>query len=238
MTKTDALVISSLKYGEADLIARIYSRELGMNSYMVKGVRKSRKGKLRISLFQPLSLLQIETNHRNKGALEYLKDARVSQVYHTLHQDIYKSSVAMFFSEVLTQLLSEQPADQDLFDYLQNVFIYLDQSDRFSNFSLKVLLDLTKFYGFQPDCDYTGSYFNMLDGHFDNDGLQPHHSTDVEAGYLKQLIGMNFDQVEDVKMSRAHRSALLHLIIDYFQIHLHAFKKPASLSILKQLFDH
>jgi len=238
MISTDALVISSLKYGEADLITRIFSRELGMHSYMLKGVRKSRKGKLRISLFQPLSLLRIQTKHRDKGGLEYLKNAQISHVYHSIHQDVYKSSIAMFFSEVLTQLLSEQPADENLFDYLQNVFIYLDQSENSPNFSLKVLLDLTRFYGFQPDQDFNGAYFNMLDGHFDNDGLQPHHSTDVEAKFLKQLIGMNFEEVEQVKMSRSDRSALLHLIIDYFQIHLHAFKKPASLSILKQLFDH
>ena len=237
MTATEAIVISSLKYGEADSIARIFSRELGMHSYMLKGIRKTRKGKLRISLFQPLTQLHLETNHKNKGALEYIKNAQVSHVYQTIHQDIFKSSIAMFFSEVLTQLLNEQPADEDLFDYLKHVFIYLDQADQISNFSLKVLLDLTHFYGFQPDSDFSDPYFNMLDGHFDNDGLQPHHSTDVEAVLLKQLIGMNFDKVEEIKMTRNDRNGLLHLIIDYFQIHLHAFKKPSSLSILKQLFD-
>ncbi|MEP5133031.1 DNA repair protein RecO, partial [Nonlabens ulvanivorans] len=53
LTRTPAIVLSTVKYGEADLIARLYTRELGTQSYMLKGVRKSRKGKLRIAFFQP-----------------------------------------------------------------------------------------------------------------------------------------------------------------------------------------
>ncbi len=237
LVRTPALVISKLKYGEADIIARIFSRELGMHSYMVKGVLKSRKGKLRIAQFQPLTQVFLESNHKNKGSLEYLKNLQVDYPYETIDRDIYKSSIVMFFSELLTQLLNEQPADVELFDYLQNVFKYLDQTDHISNFSIKVLLDLTGYFGFQPQGELSGSYFNLIDGTFDDDGLQPHHSTDVEAVFLKSFIGMNFDEVEQIKMNREERSRLLNLLIDYFQIHLHAFKKPSSLDILKQLFD-
>jgi DNA repair protein RecO (recombination protein O) len=238
LVTTPAIVISTLKYGEADLIARIYSRDLGLQSYMLKGIRKSKKARLRTSMFQPLTQVEIETQHKNKGTLEYLKNLTITYPYATLHQDILKSSVALFFSEVLTQLLKEQQGDEQLFDYLIHVFRYLDQIDHVANHSLKILLDLTSFMGFQPDIDTTGSYFNLLNGNFDDDGLQPHHSTDVEAMYLKQFIGTDFDKLNQIKMNRNERSTLLNLVIDYFQIHLHAFKKPNSLSILKQLFDH
>jgi DNA repair protein RecO (recombination protein O) len=237
LVTTPALVISTIKYGEADLIARVYSRDLGLNSYMLKGIRKAKKAKLRTSMFQPLTQVEIETNHKNKGALEYIKNLTVTYPYATLHQDIFKSSVALFFSEILTQLLKEQQGDEQLFDYLTYVFRYLDQTDHVANHSIKILLDLTSFMGFQPDRDTTGDYFNLWNGNFDNDGMQPHHSTDLEASYLKKLIGMDFDKLHEVRMSRHERSNLLNLVIDYFQIHLHSFKKPNSLSILKQLFD-
>jgi DNA repair protein RecO (recombination protein O) len=238
LVTTPAIVISTLKYGESDLIARVYSRDLGLQSYMLKGIRKSKKGKLRVSMFQPLTQVEIETQHKNKGALEYIKNLTVTYSYVTLHQDIVKSSVALFFSEILSQLLKDQQGDEQLFNYLTYVFRYLDQVDQVANYSLKILLDLTTYLGFQPDGDTSGSYFNLLDGNFDNDGLQPHHSTDIEADFLKRLIGTDFDQLHEIKMSRNERSNLLHLVIDYFQIHLHTFKKPNSLSILKQLFDH
>lgn len=237
LVKTPAIVISTLKYGEADLIARIYSRDLGLQSYMLKGIRKAKKAKLRTSMFQPLTQVEIETLHKNKGSLEYIKNLQITYAYATLYQNIYKSSVAMFFSEILTQLLNDQPGDEKLFDYLSNVFAYLDQTDHVSNFSIKVLLDLTFFLGFQPDQQTTGVYFNLLNGNFDHDGMQPHHSTDNEAELLKVFIGIEFDKLKDIKISRKERSGLLSLVIDYFQIHLHAFKKTSSLSILKQLFD-
>ncbi len=234
---TPAMVISTLKYSEADLIARLYSKDLGLQSYMLKGIRKSKKAKLRTSMFQPLMQVEIETVHRNKGTLEYIKNLQITYPYTSLHENIYKSSVALFFSEILTQLLADQQGDEQLFDYLINVFTYLDQTDHVSNFSIKVLLDLTTFLGFQPDGQTSGDYFNLLNGNFDHDGMQPHHSTDREAALIKQFIGTEFDGLAEIKMNRTERSALLHLVIDYFQIHLHAFKRPGSLSILKQLFD-
>ncbi|WP_438962298.1 DNA repair protein RecO [Nonlabens sp.] len=238
LTRTPAIVLSTVKYSEADLIARLYTRELGTQSYMLKGVRKSRKGKLRASYFQPLVQLEIETNHKGKGSLEYIKEAQVTPAYDTIHTDIVKSSVVMFFSEVLTQVLTEQQSDPDLYDYLSSIFQFLDQSSAVANFSIKTLLDLTTFMGFQPDITTLNySYFNLLDGSFDDNGMLPHHATLEETNLIKQFIGTKFDEISQIKMNREERNSLLNLVIDYFKIHLHVFKKPTSLTILKQLFD-
>ncbi|WP_298950842.1 DNA repair protein RecO [uncultured Nonlabens sp.] len=238
LIKTQAIVLSSLKYGESDLITRLYTKELGTQSYILKGVRKSRKGKLRISFFQPLTQLELETQHKGKGALEYIKEARVLFPYQNIHTNIIKTSITLFFSEVLSQLLTEQQPDEELFDYVSTAFQFLDQSDQVANFSIKVLLDMTRFLGFQPDVNTIDlPYFNMLNGNFDNNGLQPYHLTDIESNLLKPFLGMKFDQINEVKMNREERNGLLNLVIEYFQIHLQIFKKPNSLSILKQLFD-
>lgn len=238
LTRTPAIVLSTVKYGEADLIARLYTRELGAQSYMLKGVRKSRKGKLRVSYFQPLIQLDIVTQHKGKGSLEYIKEAHVTPAYDTIHTDIIKSSIVMFFSEILTQLLTEQQPDADLYDYLSSIFQFLDQTDAVANFSIKTLLDLTSHMGFQPDMETIDlPYFNLLDGSFDNNGVLPHHATIEESILIKQFLGTNFAAINEIKMNREERNSLLNLVIDYFQIHLHVFKKPTSLTILKQLFD-
>ncbi|MGB3590591.1 MAG: DNA repair protein RecO [Nonlabens sp.] len=238
LVKTQAIVLSTTKYGESDLIARLYTREVGTQSFMLKGVRKSRKGKLRVSLFQPLTQLRLQFNHKNKGQLEYIKEAQLDIFYETVYSHIVKSSIVMFFSEVLSQILKEQQPDPDVYDYLSVAFQYLDQSSELSNFSIKVLVDLTSFLGFAPDMEQSHlPYFDMVNGGFDNDGLQPHHTTDHEASLLKLFIGTKFENVQKIKMNRDQRSRLLHTVIDYFQIHLHAFKKPTSLSFLKQIFD-
>jgi DNA repair protein RecO (recombination protein O) len=238
LVKTPAIVLSTIKYSEADLIARLYTRELGAQSFMLKGIRKSRKGKLRTSFFQPLTQLEIEIQHKGKGTLEYIKEARVIFPYQHLLTDISKSSITLFFSEVLSQLLIEQQSDTALFDYLTSVFQYLDQIEQVANFSIKTLIDITGFLGFQPDQSTIHfTYFNLLNGNFDENGLQPYHLTDIESNLLKQFIGVDFDAALVIKMNREQRNNLLNIVIEYFQIHLHVFKKPNSLSILKQLYD-
>ncbi len=238
LVTTPAIVLSTLKYGDADLIARVYTRSLGMQSFMIKGVRKSRKGALRISFFQPLTQLEIITQFKGKGTLEYIKEARVNYTYTSIYQDIAKSCVVMFFSELLTLVLVDQQPDEDLFDYFQAAFQILDQEKNAANFSIKVLLDLTGFLGFQPDLESIElPYFNLLDGCFDNNGLLPHHATIVESELLKAFLGTSFDKMNAIKMNREDRTMLLNVVIDYFQIHLHSFKRPTSLAMLKQLFD-
>lgn len=238
LVSTPAIVLSTLKYGEADLIVRLYTRSLGTQSFMVKGVRKSRKGAMRISFFQPLTQLDIVTQFKGKGTLEYFKEVRVVNAYSSAHQDIVKSCVVLFFSELLTLVLAEQQPDHDLYDYLQTAFQLLDHDKHVANFSIKVLLDLTGFLGFQPDTSTLHMpYFNLLDGGFDSDGTLPHHATDGQSNILKLFLGTNFDELHAIKMSRADRNALLNLVIEYFQIHLNIVKKPTSLAMLKQLFD-
>ncbi|PRP67515.1 DNA repair protein RecO [Nonlabens agnitus] len=238
IVRTPAIVLSTIKYGEADLIARIYTKKLGTQSYMLKGIRKSRKGKLRVSLFQPLTQLEIQTQHKGKGTLEYIKEASTAYTYVNIPVDVAKSCVALFFGEVLSQLLTEQQPDEQLFDYLSTIFEYLDQTDHVANFTIKTLLDMTELMGFGMDrstMDFP--YFNMLDGSFDNHGMQPHHLNEEESSLFKLFIGTNFDAIHSIKINRNQRTALLNLVLDYFKIHLHSFKKPNSLDILKQLFD-
>ena len=52
LVKTNAIVISTLKYGDSSLITRCYCKELGLKSFMLKGILTSKKGGLKKSLFQ------------------------------------------------------------------------------------------------------------------------------------------------------------------------------------------
>lgn len=238
LVNTPAIVLSTIKYSEADLIARIYTREFGTQSYMLKGVRKSKRGKIRPSYFLPLTQLQLQTQHKGKGTLEYIKDATVLMPYNQIHTDMVKSSIVLFFSEVFTQLLQDHPPDTDLYDYLSQTFYYLDQTLYPANYAIKVLLDITYFMGFMPDTQSIDQpYLNMIEGRFDQLGNLPHHASLENSQYVKQFLGIKIDAINTIKMSRHDRNQLLSMVVDYIQIHWQVFNKPNSLTILKQLFD-
>ncbi|MGA0063602.1 MAG: DNA repair protein RecO, partial [Flavobacteriaceae bacterium] len=54
---TELIVLSRLRYGDTSLIVRAYTRELGLQSYMIKGVLKPKKTGLKPSYFQSLTRL-------------------------------------------------------------------------------------------------------------------------------------------------------------------------------------
>lgn len=238
MSQDQALVISTIKYGEADLIARLFVREKGLVAFMLKGVRKSRKGKFKPAHFQPLNQLEIVFNHRNKGTLEYIRDLKVIHPYDTLHQSIIKNSIVLFFSELLTQLIGEQETDKQLFDYLALSFRLMDQEENVANLPLKILVDITRFFGFFPSLSRKrDTYFNLQDATFDLDATTSFHTSMKSSHVIQDLVGMKFDKVSDYRISRSQRNETLRDLVEFYNIHLHTFKVPASLDILSQLFD-
>ena len=50
LVNTRAIVISALKYGEADLIVKCFTEEAGLKTYLLRSILKSKKGKLRTAM--------------------------------------------------------------------------------------------------------------------------------------------------------------------------------------------
>ena len=67
LIKTNAIVFSTLKYGDSSLIARCYCKELGLKSFMLKSILSSKKGQLKKSLFQPLNIITLITQVKNEN---------------------------------------------------------------------------------------------------------------------------------------------------------------------------
>ena len=134
--KSPAIVIHSLRYGEADLIVTLFTKTSGLRTYLQKGVLKSKKGKIRSSLFQPLMLIDIEAFHKNKGTLERLKEAKVSQHYISLHTNVLKSALVFFIADILKSSIQEEEANIDLFEYLETAILWLDTHESVANFHI------------------------------------------------------------------------------------------------------
>lgn len=239
LISTPAIVISSVKYGEADLIVKCFTKAEGLKSYILKGILKSKKGKLRTAYFQPLTLLEISANHKNKGNLEYLLDAKVTRPYKTLQNQVIKSSLVLFLSEVLKQCIVEEEKNEKLFDFLEQAFIWLDENESIANFHLLFLLKLSDFLGFYPDeSTIELPVFNLMEGVFQNETTNIYCiDTNSENPFFKRIFGINFDEWNGLKPTKKEREACLQLLLLYFQLHLQGFKTPKSLSVLNQIFN-
>jgi DNA repair protein RecO (recombination protein O) len=236
--RTRAIVLSSLKYGDTSLIVRAYTESDGLKAYLLKGILASRKGKLKTAYFQPLSQLDIVAVHKNKGTLEQIREARVDFPYNTLQTDITKNAITLFLAEMLSNCIREEQADPGLFSYIQTALQWLDTHDHIVNFHLYFLLSLTRFLGCYPDLtNMEAAYFDLLEGQFTEVPKGRKTISGDELHQFRKLLGTNFDVVHLIKMSKVQRQQMLQIIVEYFELHLHGFRKPRSLAVLNEVFN-
>jgi len=236
LVKTKAIVISALRYQEKSLIVKCFTQSDGLKSYFVPSAYSGKKSNQKIAYFQPLTLLEIEANHKNKGTLEHFKEIKLATAFSTINTDVFKSTIVIFISEMLHHSIHEEEKNQDLFTFLETALLWLDTHDETANFHLILLLEITKFLGFYPDSSETAfNFFEMSEGIF-----SPFQGTSClnehETFLFKKLIQLKFDSNQKV-FAGIERQMLLKILLDYYSIHLDGFKKPKSLEVLKEVFS-
>jgi len=236
LQKSKAIVISSIKYGDTSLIVHCYTYEYGIKAYLLKGILKSKKGKVHKSYFQILTQLELVAYHNNKGNLNSIKEAQIVHHYQSIHTNIFKQSIALFLSEILHSSLREEEQNSALYEYLETSLIWLDTHDEITNFHLLFLLQLTKYLGFYPEVYLEKTYFDLVEGKFTNKPNSNFFIQEPEISYLKTLLGTNFEGLPKVQFNATQRQEILGLLIQFISLHLHTFKTPKSLAILHELF--
>jgi DNA repair protein RecO (recombination protein O) len=234
--KTKAIVISAIKFQEKSLIAKCFTLSHGLKTYFVRDAFSARKASQKIAYFQPLTILEIEAVHKNKGTLENFKEIKIGIPFQTIHTDIVKSTIVMFLSEILHYSIQEEEKNESLFIFLETALFWLDQHDEITNFHLILMLETTKYLGFYPDVsDADLPFFEMNEGVFTLfHGLSA--LTEHETNLLKKLIDLKFDNDQKV-FHVVERQLLLKILIDYYSFHLDGFKRPKSLEVLKEIFS-
>lgn len=235
---TKAIVLNALKFQDTSLIVKCYTQK-GIKSYLVKGVfsKNIKRKKFKVAYFQPFTLLDIVANHNNKGHLNYINEVNVYRPLHNLYTDIYKSTIALFLSEILASVLKEENQDDLLFQFIENAIVWLDTHDKTNNYHIIFLLKLSKYLGFYPNKPKeTDSFFNLQSGTFSFHKPIADYILGGELLIFKKAVGMNFDDISKLNISGKTRQLLINTIIRYFTLHLPEFRKPKSLIILQTVF--
>jgi DNA repair protein RecO (recombination protein O) len=240
LTKTQAIVLHSLKYGETRLIVDMFTRSQGRQSFIVS-IPKSVKGKIKKQLFQPLTLLEIEYDLRPKLQLQKLSDVRLASPFSSIPFDPNKLSISLFIAEFLYYALRSEQRNEPLFDYIVNSIQWLDaQTNRFANFHLVFLMRLSRFLGFYPNLDHyqAGDYFDLRESVFlpvppvHRDFLHPQ-----EAEKIQLMMRMDFPTMHLFRMSHQERNRLLEVSLVYYRLHIPDFPELKSVSVLQELYQ-
>lgn len=233
VVSTPAIVISKLKYKDNDLILKLLTRELGVCNFLVRNPAGKKRNKI-INYFQPLSILNIEFENRNKSKLNYLKDVEIEYVFKSIHFDIKKSVVVLFISEILNKILNFQEKDELLFDFISDSFILFDKK-KSQNFHLFFLIHLTKYFGLFPQTDnIEGLYFDLEQGVFRFENPPKHYIAGTNLDVFKRLLGIKFDQLNDINITNHMRRDLIDDIITYYKYHFESFSNLKSIDVIRK----
>lgn len=218
LVKTRAVFLHLTPYNEKTCIVKMFTENFGTISFLVNGINRSKKTKKSV-FFQPLSLLDIVYENKEKKTIQYLKEVRFDYPFSSANTHIHKTSILFFLNEVLIASLREQEADYELFSFLHNALQYLDVcQENTNNFHLLFMLKLSAYLGFAPE--------NISK---QNDSF---HLPDK----LVSFYACSFSDMNKFIFSNNERREALNTLINYYKFHLPAFKEIKSAGILEELF--
>jgi DNA repair protein RecO (recombination protein O) len=113
--KTDAVVLRSFRFGEADRVLHVYSAERGRIGAIAKGVRKtkSRFG-ARLEPFSHVELLL----HQGSGELHTVTGVSLLDAHRPAREDPYRLSVGLVGAEAMLRLFVEEERNERAFEAL------------------------------------------------------------------------------------------------------------------------
>lgn len=238
--KVQGIVLQSIRYGDTSLIVKVFTRNFGLKSYMVKGAF-NRSSKNRVALFQNLNLINyIEVGKTNKSTLGYMKDVQLSLVYQTLPLVMNKSAILMYVSELLSKAITEQEQNEALYDFIVRSLQWLDLVEKdYANFPLFFTLELTRHLGFYPKSNHKDDYcFDMMEGTFVHDyPLHPYYFDLESADLLSRFLDKGIDETCGIPLRVSQRREMLDNLIVFMRLHAPVMKDFHSHEVLKTVLE-
>ena len=121
--KTEAVVLRSMRLGEADRVLHLYTLDRGRIGAVAKGVRKTKSrfgGRL-----EPLSHVELLL-HQGQSDLQTITGVQLLDAHHHAREDYYRLSVGLIGAEAMLRLFSEQEANERAFTALTRFLEVLD----------------------------------------------------------------------------------------------------------------
>lgn len=223
---TPGLVLHTTPYGETSVIAKVFTRQLGLRSYLVKGVRGPR-GRVKQNLLQPLSCVDMVVYDNPKSDLNYIKELSLRSPFSTPHSPL-SDALRFFMTEVLYRTLREEEPMPDLFDYVESIHSPLP------SLPIPFLLTVALHLGIEPLDNYTAHepLFDLQEGRYvsaPTETTLPPSLSELLHEY--QIVG-TCSAVAPHVPTVSERRSLIDALIAYYQLHLSGFHQFHSHEIL------
>jgi len=232
--KSEGIVFRSLKYSETSLILDIYTREIGLQSFIVSGVRKS-KSKF-ANVFQAMNIIDLIA-YKSENSLSRIKESELAIKYDKINSNIVFSSLGIFIIDLTRSVIKEREADEQLYSFLKSYLLSLDKKDKADallpiNFSI----ELASILGFALTNNYSEEhrFFDLQSGQFISNLI-------LNTSVLPENISYNLFKILSEQgvqtIDKTERNIILDKLLRYFEFHIEGFKPLKSLPVLRTILS-
>ncbi len=212
--KTRGIVFKFFRYRDTSIIVKILTERLGVQTYVVNGVR-SKNAKIKIALFQPLTLLDLVVYYKENAEMHRIAEVRCTEPYLSMPYNVVKSSIGVFLAEVLYKSIKEEGEITDLFDFIHDSMMVFDHLETgFENFHLQFMLKLTRYLGFGME----NIFADKVPG---------------SENTIVRLLKSPYDG--QVTLTNGERREALDSIIRFYTSHIDSFGELRSLRVLQEV---
>ncbi len=222
LISTPGFVLHTTPYADTSVVAKVFTRQLGVRSYIIKGVR-SRNGRVKQNLLQPLTSLDLVVYDNHRTSLNHIREISPRQPQQPT--DPVDIALRMFMTEVLYRALREEEPMQDLWDYVESE----ELTSKSTELPIRFLLRVARHLGIEPLDNYSHREpcFSLQEGRYtsspDETSLPPH---------LSELLHLYLTPDSHPSAPLSERRALIDGLLAYYQLHLSGFHNFSSHEIL------
>jgi DNA repair protein RecO (recombination protein O) len=241
---TKGLIIRTVKYGETSLVVSIFTSLFGLQQYMVKGVRTSKKSaSFTASQFQVGNILELVVYHNDKNTLQHIKECKQPFYFEHLFADVTKNAVLLFIIELLQKCIKEPDTAPELYDFIEDIILGLDKASptQTANIPLFFIVHLSHFFGFRLMDNYSeeATILDLREGQFVKQ--TPLHQmviTYPKSEIIAQLLRvMQLEELDQLQMNKHLRNELMDACLQFYELHISPFGQMKSLPVIRILLE-
>lgn len=162
IVKTEAIVLSKMKFRDTSKILRLYTREFGKMSVLAKGARGARSPFR--SALEPMNYVAAVIYKKENRELQLLSQCDVLKSFRHLTEDMEKMSVVMSALELVTIVSHDEERNEPLFLLLRDLLDVVNDETKKPDAALYYFESkLAALLGFRPDLHFCAQCGKKVD---------------------------------------------------------------------------
>jgi len=124
--KTHAFVLKTTIFKESSLIIRLFTREKGKSTYIVKAAMRQKSPNK--AIYQQLNEVEIDYSHHPKKQIHPVYSVKLVEDWENICADLKKTVLCTSMLEIIDKSYDEEIPDTETYDTLKQVMSYFDSN--------------------------------------------------------------------------------------------------------------